>query len=77
MERLQTLRQVDKPKMKKTLYRKTHRHWDNPNVEMTSWVVYYFHIWTRLKFGWIGRLSQSGSEPEQPDLNWDGIRFGT
>jgi len=61
--------------MKKALHRETHRHWDNPNMEMTSGVAYKFHIWIRLEFGWIGRESQTGSE-QPADLNWDGLRFG-
>jgi hypothetical protein len=74
MESQQPKRHLDKPKMKKK-NRKTYRHWDNPEIEMMSWVSYYCHIWIQLEFGWIEGASQSGSE--QPDSNWDGLCFGT
>jgi len=45
MERLQTYIHLDKTKMKKALHRETHRHWDNPNMEMRSGVAYKFRIW--------------------------------
>jgi hypothetical protein len=38
--RLQASRNLDKTKMKKKLHTETQRYWDNPNMEMMSWVTY-------------------------------------
>lgn len=31
---------MDETKMRKTLHEETQRHWDNPKMEMLSWVAY-------------------------------------
>jgi hypothetical protein len=36
METVPKLRHLDNPNRKKTLYEEIPRHWDNPNLQLTS-----------------------------------------